>query len=113
MPKEDFGSFAFEALDSWRTRFLDLASDRKVLELSDRKGLPRWLGGSKVNPWERGNCWVMQMALSWGATRVTLIALWDGKGKGDDFGGTVHMVDLARAKGRVRIEIIDAKQLLT
>src|SRR5215472_7182922 len=112
MPKEDFGSFAFEALDSWRTRFLDLASDRKVLELSDRNGLPRWLGGSKVNPWERGNCWVMQMALSSGAARITLIALWDGKGKGDDFGGTVHMVDLARTTGQVRIEIIDAKQLL-
>jgi len=112
MPKEDFGSFAFEAFDSWRTRFLDLASDRKVLELSDRNGLPRWLGGSKVNPWERGNCWVMQMALSSGAARITLIALWDGKGKGDDFGGTVHMVDLARTTGQVRIEIIDAKQLL-
>jgi hypothetical protein len=112
MPKEDFGSFAFDALDSWRTRFLDLASNRKVLELSDRKGLPRWLRGSDVNPWERGNCWVMQMALSWGAARITLLALWDGKGKGDDFGGTAHMLDLARAKGRVRIEIIDAKQLL-
>jgi hypothetical protein len=113
MPKEDFGNFAFEALDSWRTRFLDLASNRKVLELSDRKGLPRWLRGSKVNPWERGNSWVMQMALSSGADRVTLVALWDGKGKGDDFGGTAHMVDLARATGRVRIEPIDAKQLLT
>lgn len=113
MPKEDFGTFAFQALDSWRTRFLDLASDRKVLELSDREGLPRWLRGSKVNPWERGNRWVMQMALSWGADRLTLIALWDGKEKGDDFGGTAHMVGLARSTGRIRIEIIDAEQLLT
>ncbi len=113
MPKDDFGSFAFEDLYSWRTRFLDLASNRKVLELSDRRGLPNWLSGSKANPWERGNRWVMQMALSSGADRVTLVALWDGKGKGDDFGGTAHMVDLARAKGGVRIEIIEAKQLLT
>jgi hypothetical protein len=113
MPKDDFGSFAFEALDSWRTRFLNLVSRSKVLELSDRKGLPRWLSGRTINPWERGNCWVMQMALSWGADQVTLVALWDGKGKGDDFGGTAHMVQLARSAGKLRIELIDAKQLFT
>jgi hypothetical protein len=113
MPKEDFGSFAFEALDGWRTRFLNLASSRKVLELSDRKGLPRWLQGSKVNPWERGNRWVMQMALAYGADRITLLALWDGNEAGDDFGGTAHMVQLARGAGHIRIERIEAKELLT
>jgi hypothetical protein len=112
MPIEDFASFAFETLDSWRTRFLDLISHRRVLELSNRKGLPRWLHGSQINPWERGNYWVMQMALSCGADRVTLLAFWDGKEKGDNFGGTAHMVQLARDSGKVRFKPVDAKQLL-
>jgi len=112
MPPEDFARFSFENLDTWRTRFLDLQSAHKVLVLSDREGLPRWLHGSGVDPWLRGNRWVMEMALTWGAERVTLVALWDGKKVGDAPGGTAHMVRLAEDAGTVHIKRIDATQLV-
>lgn len=112
MPANDFGRLAFGELDAWRTRFLDLCRERKVLELSDTEGLPRWLHGSELNPWERGNRWVMEMAQSWGANRVTLIALWDGKPQGDAPGGTAQMVQLARDAGTVDVEILDSRELL-
>ena len=112
MPPEDFARFSFENLDTWRTRFLDLQSAHKVLVLSDREGLPRWLHGSGMDPWLRGNRWVMEMALTWGAERVTLVALWDGKKVGDAPGGTAHMVRLAEDAGTVHIKRIDATQLV-
>ena len=113
MPAKDYSRLAFEELDNWRTRFLDLQQDHDMVELSDREGLPRWLSGSNVDSWERGNRWVMQMALTWGAKRITLVALWDGKMKGDAPGGTAQMVQLARDAGTIRLEIVDAKRLLT
>lgn len=112
MPAADFARLAFEDLDSWRSRFLDLTKEHDVLELSDREGLPRWLHGSQTDSWERGNRWVMQMALTSNAKRITLIALWDGKEHGDAPGGTAHMVQLGRDAGMVRIETVDAQQLL-
>ena len=112
MPAEDFARYSFQDLDTWRTRFLDLQSAHKVLVLSDREGLPRWLHGSGVDPWLRGNRWVMEMAMTWGAERVTLVALWDGKKAGDAPGGTAHMVQLAEDAGTVHIKRIDATQLV-
>jgi hypothetical protein len=55
----------------------------------------------------------MQMALTWGAERISLVALWDGKKAGDAPGGTAQMVQLARDAGTVRVVIADAKRLLT
>lgn len=113
MPPDEFAGSVFENLDRWRTRFLDLRKEHKVLVLSDRQGLPRWLQNRGVNPWERGNRWVLKMALTWGAERITLLALWDGKTAGDEPGGTAHMVKLAEAAGRVHIRRIDSTQLTT
>lgn len=113
MPAADYARLEFQDLDAWRSRFLTLLRwQQNVLELSDREGLPRWLHSTGTNPWERGNRWVLQMALTAEAERITLIALWDGKDEGDAPGGTAHMVRLARATGRVDVKIIDAKQLL-
>jgi hypothetical protein len=112
MPPEDFARSSFENLYAWRTRFLDLQKDHKVLVLSDREGLPRWRHGSGVDPCQRGNQWIMKLALTWGAERVTLVALWDGKKVGDTLGGTAHMVKLAEDAGTVHIKRIDATQLL-
>lgn len=112
MPAEDYSRIVFKDLDDWRTRFLALRQDREVLELSDREGLPRWLHGSRANPWERGNRWVLQMALTGGAERITLIALWDGKEQGDAPGGTAHLVQLARDAGTVNFVPVDARRLL-
>ncbi len=114
MPKSDYARQVFNDLDTWRTRFLNLTKTKQVLELSDRSeknGLPRWLEGTNTNPWERGNHWVLQMALTSGAEKIILLAVWDGKNEGDDLGGTAHMVQLARNTGRVEVEIIDVKAL--
>lgn len=114
MPTGTYAALVFGGLDNWRSRFLDLMALRKnqVMELASTAGLPRWLEGSGANPWERGNRWVTEIVRAWGADRVTLIALWDGTAEGDAKGGTAHMVQLARDTGMMRIEIIDAKQLL-
>jgi hypothetical protein len=112
MPAEEYSRRIFEELDDWRTRFLNLLQIHKKLELSDSEGLPRWLHGSGVDPWERGNRWVMQMALTWGAERTTLIALWDGEKAHGATGGTTQLVQLARDAGTVEVLIVDSKQLI-
>jgi hypothetical protein len=112
MPSEDYARLAFRELDDWRSRFLRLQDRKEVLELSDREGLPGWLHGADTDPWERGNRWVMEMALSSEAREITLLALWDGKDEGDAPGGTAHMVRLARNAGRVHIKRIETKRLL-
>jgi hypothetical protein len=101
----------FRDQDTWRARFLELVSSRPVLQLSDQEDLPRWLSNSGLNAWERGNRWVLEMAQAI-ATKVTLIALWDGNTTGDAPGGTAHMVGLARDAGTVMEVHIDAKQLI-
>jgi tetratricopeptide (TPR) repeat protein len=113
MPKEAFARTAFEHLDSWRSRYLDILGRHDVLELSHQEGLPRWLHGAKLDPWERGNQWVLEMALARGAKKVTVEALWDGKDVGDAPGGTAQMVQLARDAGSVHVQIIEAEKLLT
>jgi hypothetical protein len=102
---EEFGT-----LDDWRSRFLVLSGKSEVRELSDCEALPRWLHGTQVDAWERGNRWTLQMALTSGARKVALLALWDGK-DGDARGGTAHMVRLARQAGTVDITILDATRL--
>ena len=115
MPPDETARLLFKDLDAWRNRFLDLQGKEKkhdILYLSNRAGLPRWLEGSGLDPWERGNRWVIKMAETSGADRVSLIALWDGKPSGDAPGGTAQLVELARKAGNIRIEKIDANQLL-
>jgi hypothetical protein len=113
MPPGDFARLVFADLDSWRTRFLKLVDGRQPLLLSEQEGLPRWLQGSGFNPWERGNRWVLEMAQTAGARKITLIALWDRKDTGDAPGGTAHMVQIAREAGNVDVVIIDAGQILS
>jgi len=105
---------AFAAADHWRTRFLAVvkAHEADLLQLGDDGELPRWLAGRPgIDPWERGNRWVMQLAESWGSRRVTLLALWDGADDGRN-GGTAQMVRMARALGRFELDLVDSRQLL-
>ena len=114
MPADEYSRQAFGAMDGWRTRFLNLRRRRpaeSVLELSDREGLPRWLEGTGADPWERGNRWVLQMALTYGARNTTLIALWDGE-PGTQQGGTAHMVGITRDAGSVDVDAIPLSELL-
>lgn len=114
MPKDDFAGLVFQQFDQWRGRFLKLvgAHPDRILVLSDREGLPKWLQGADLNPWKRGNHWVLEMARASGARKITLLALWDGKAVGDAPGGTAHMVRKARAAGMIDVVPIDAGKLL-
>lgn len=108
MRRDDFAGQCFANIDdSWRTRFLHLA-DVRTLELSDSSdGIPRWLRATGKNAWERGNQWVLEMALSSGARTIKAIALWDRKETSDGPGGTAHMVQLVRLSGNIEIDIVD------
>ena len=113
MPKDVYARSTFGDFDSWRSRYFELIGRRPPLQLSNQEGLPRWLEGSGINPWERGNSWVLEMAQTRDAKKITLIALWDGKSIGDAPGGTAQMVQIAREAGTVDIVRIDAGQLLS
>ena len=101
----------------WRSRLLALIQAKKrlqppaILELNNAPGLPPWLQGSATNEWERGNRWVLEMALTFGAAKITLLVVWDGLGHGDSRGGTAHMVSLARAYSDVDIHEITTTEL--
>jgi hypothetical protein len=115
MPNDDFSRNLFPGdLDAWRTRFLELVRRRiPIVNLSGEPGLPRWLlSSSGVNPWERGNRWVLEMARASSERPAKLIALWDGKLNSDKPGGTGHMVRIAREAGSVDVLVIDANQLV-
>ena len=114
MPPDDVARAAFAAADSWRTRFHAVVQSHEIglLQMADYAELPRWLQGRAIDPWERGNRWVLKTAQTWGAQRVTLLALWDGQ-ESSRSGGTAQMVRLARDVGRFELAVIDSKQLLT
>jgi Tetratricopeptide Repeats-Sensor len=119
MPADKYSCHMFsDDVDDWRSRFLAVLNRNRerncdVLELTDQEGLPRWLAGTSINVWERGNRWVLQMGLAAGAKRITLLALWDGQPTGDDRGGTADMVELARHAGVVDVRRIDSHELLS
>jgi hypothetical protein len=112
MPSDEFARQQFADLDDWRNRYLDIVKTHQVMTLSDRPGLPRWLQASGVDPWERGNEWVIQLAETSDADQVTVLVFWDGQPSGSP-GGTGHMVDLARKAGRLHVKHIDSTRLLT
>jgi tetratricopeptide (TPR) repeat protein len=110
MPVDSYSRETFKDLDGWRSRFLALvAGEIPCLQLSDAAGLPRWLEGTGTNEWERGNRWVLQLALSAGAPKVSLIAVLDESQLADGKGGTADMVDIARKAGTVDIGLIKLK----
>ena len=110
MPVDSYAAETFNDLDGWRSRFLALvAAQVPRLQLSDAVGLPRWLQGTGTNEWERGNRWVLQLALSSAASRVSLIAVLDDSQPADGQGGTDQMVRIARAAGCVDVQVIKLK----
>ena len=116
MPADCYVAAAFDDFE-WRSRFLTLLGDRQrldsaaILRLADGPGLPQWLHGAATNEWERGNRWVLEMAATWGADRLTLLALWDAQDVGDAPGGTAHMVAMARERSSIDIVHIDTTSL--
>ena len=109
-PVDCYSKSIFKDLDGWRSRFLALVGEgADRLQLSDAPGLPKWLQATGTDEWERGNRWVLQLAMSSGAPKVSLIAVWDENAIGDARGGTAHMVQIARAAGTVDVDLIRLK----
>jgi len=93
--------------ERWRERYFAVTS-----RLQDpARIMPRELGPvpKGVNPYERGNRWLLYTALSWGLDKVRFVCLWDGGG-GDGPGGAANMYqEVKRRTGRV--SWIDARTL--
>jgi len=116
MPSQAYVSAVFDDTNSnWRERFRKLVNGGKgsvkVLELNNSAtGLPRWLAGTPIDPWERGNKWVLKMAQS-APLGQAVVAFWDQNLTADAPGGTAHMVQLARDAGILDLTIIDTAEL--
>jgi hypothetical protein len=113
MPADDVSRLVFKELDSWRSRFLAVVNELRLdtYQLGDHAELPRWLQGQGINPWGRGNRWVLKLAQTLGADHVTVLALWDGVDTGSE-GGTAQMVKLARDVGSFVVRHIDSRIML-
>ncbi|MFK7997115.1 MAG: tetratricopeptide repeat-containing protein [Granulosicoccus sp.] len=102
MPSETVAQEVFKEADSWRERFMNVLNDNQnsYLQMSALDGLPRWLQGrDDIDPWERGNRWVIELAKTWNASRTTLLVFWNGQDS-DGTGGTAQLVRLAKASGQ-------------
>lgn len=97
---------------SWTHRFEELNKRLPVRILSNEKKLPKWLRSqdNSYTIWERNNLWLLHSALLNGGGYMNLIALWDEE-KGDNTGGTEHMVNIAIAKG-AKVKIINPTEML-
>ncbi len=98
--------------DSWVARFDNLYQEKNEKELrvlTDTRQLPVEVQQSDYTVWERANLWMLYDALAYGASHMTLIALWDEQA-GDKSGGTEHMVQVAKESGG-RTIIINTRQL--
>jgi hypothetical protein len=91
----------------WQRRFFAALDglDAPPLEAPTALGPP----GRDVDVFVRGNEWLLDTALSFGADRLHCMCLWDGGG-GDGPGGTRHMVDEVRRRGG-RVTWIDTRTL--
>lgn len=100
LPPDDF---AVESVSSggpeWTRKYYDLLRKNPPRVLQPSKDLPRWLSQRQnYTVWQRNNLWMLHNALANGSSRVTLIALWNGKA-GDGPGGTADMVDQIQRRG--------------
>jgi hypothetical protein len=108
VPVNAFAQKAFTGAEpSWQSRFLSLVADHEIMELSDREGQSRWLLQAHIDPMERFNRWLLLLALSAGADRITLLAFWNGKLQDGQVGGIADLVRLAREAGTVEIRIVN------
>jgi hypothetical protein len=83
----------------WTRQYYDLIEKTPSRVLQPSEDLPKWLAHrTDYKVWQRSNLWMMHNALANGSSRVTLIALWDGKA-GDGAGGTADMVEQITRRG--------------
>ena len=92
---------------TWEQRLRDAIGRLHVPPLE----APKVLGALRegADPFVRGNEWLLDHALAFGADRLHCICLWDGGGS-DGPGGTRHMVEAVRSRGG-RVTWIDTRTL--
>lgn len=73
------------------------------------RALPDAADASRADRFERCNRWLLETALGWGRERACFMCLWDGA-RGDEPGGTAHLVDEVRRCG-VPMIWLDARLL--
>ena len=66
-------------------------------------------GGDQSATWEQNNQWLLDRALEHGLEHVTVLVLWNGE-RGDNRGGTAHLVKAARARG-FEVRVIDTRTI--
>jgi len=89
----------------WRRRFERVGRSSGVT-LRSPTVLPEAFADA---PFAYANQWLLERALSWGAERMHLLALWDGL-PGDGAGGTADMVAAASARTD-HVRVIDPSRL--
>jgi tetratricopeptide (TPR) repeat protein len=107
LPPDVFRNESVSPAGRWWEDLFDrmLRSQPVPAYLSDSEGLPIWLSAKKdYSTWQRANLWFLQEAIAIGATRLTLIALWDGV-KTEGMGGTYHMRTIAQDSGASLVTI--------
>lgn len=78
--------------------------------LASSRELPGWLMHKPgYTIWQRNNLWMLNEALSAGASHLTVLALWNGKA-GDGPGGTADMIETARARG-ADVRVLDTNAI--
>jgi hypothetical protein len=92
---------------AWQSRYRAVAAR---LDAPPREA-PEVLGAlaEGEDAFVRGNRWLLDTALAFGAERLRCICLWDGGG-GDGPGGTRHLIDAVRAVGG-DVQWIDTREL--
>jgi len=93
--------------DDWVQRFHAIAA-RVPVVIASAAPLHE-VGGDSSATWVRNNQWLLDRAVDQGGELVTVLALWNGE-RGDDRGGTAHLVETARARG-LEVRIIDTRTL--
>ncbi len=111
LPADKFvGHSVASAGPAWVERFNRLVGQSPPRVLQTTEEMPRWLSGKRdCSVWQRNNLWMLYNTLAHGATKVTVIALWDG-GVGDGPGGTADLVDQAQKRGAKTV-ILSTKAL--
>ena len=96
----------------WVERYHRLCSRLNPTVLQYSETMPNWLAEKKdYDIWQRNNLWMMFTALTYHATNLTLIALYNPDVDPDGPGGTAHLVEEAKSWG-IKPVPLDARKLL-
>ncbi len=95
------------AAGDWRSRYY--AVKAKLEPERPPRCMPKELGESDRDPYERCNLWLLYTALADGPEKVRFVCLWNGQ-RGDGPGGSEHMIQEVK-KGTGQVVWLDTRKL--